>query len=298
MANKVIEVFKKNAQQSRKIRDVLIDILEADGAGKNLSAIEAEGFAPSVLSVLRNMRPQDLPFDFGSSDPSLLVGKGRIRPGDTDESIRARKTFKLVDDVWNAILDENDFVFESFCAACLKFSGVEEAYASCSVDDGGIDLFGRISIGKPEPRIDARLLETNILSGKRILFLGQAKKYAKNHKIGRPDLQQFSKAVSDCLGRYEGNPKPPSHRVPQNYYRKNELCIPIFMTTSEFSDKAEAAAFSYDMLIVTGREMSEFICSRSIGFVKEGDDYRFDKNLFHEWLVKESDSVKYKHKIP
>lgn len=225
----------------------------------------------------------------------MLVGKGRIRPGDTDESIRARKTFKLIDDVWYAILDEDDFAFESFCAACLKLSGVEEAHASCAVDDGGIDLFGRISIGKPELRIDARLLETNILSGKSILFLGQAKKYAKNHKIGRPDLQQFSKAVSDCLKQYEGNPKPPSHRVPENYYRKNELCIPIFMTTSEFSDKAEAAAFSYDMLIVTGRQMSEFICSRGIGFVKEKEDYRFDKNLFHEWLVRESDSIEYKH---
>jgi hypothetical protein len=41
--------------------------------------------------------------------------------------------------------------------------------------------------------------------------------------------------------------------------------------------------------------MSEFICSRGIGFVKEKEDYRFDKNLFQEWLARESDSVEYKH---
>lgn len=295
LATKVIEVFKQNTQQSRRIRDVLIEILRAEGLGRNLAVLEAERLSANVLDVLSQMRPQELPFDFGSRDSTLLVGKGRIKLGDTEESVRARKVFRYVDEVWNAILNEDHCTFECLCAICLKLSGAEEAYASCSSDDGGIDFFGRITIGKSIKTIDSTLLETNILSGKRILFLGQAKRYDKKEKIGRPHLTNFRQSVNDCLCKYKDNELPPRHGVPQTYYRENELCLPIFMTTSGFTDKAEAVALSYDLIIVMGREISEFLCSRNVGFVREGNDYRFDRKLFHEWLAKESDSVKRKY---
>lgn len=292
LALRLIELFKQDVRQSKKLVDLLTEVFKADGLGKNEAAIEAERISPSVLGVLGRMREQNLPFYFGSRDSMLLVGKGRTRPSDTDETTRARRTFVYVDDLWDAILAESDFAFECLCAICLKMSGAEDAQASCSSDDGGIDIFGRILIGRHTPNIDTKLLETNILSSKRILFLGQAKKYSKHSKIGRPDLQKFSQAVTDCLNQYEGNSLPPSHGVPRNYYMKRELCIPIFMTTSDFSNKAEAAALSYDMMIITGREIAEFLCSREVGFVRDGTDYRFDKDLFHAWLMNESKSVK------
>jgi len=294
LATKAIEAFKQNPQQSRKIRDVLVDILRSEGLGPNAAVDEAERLSSKVLDVLANMRPQDLPFDFGSKDQSLLVGKRRIRPKDTEENIRARKVFKFVDEIREAIVEETDRAFECLCALCLKMSGAYEAYASCADDDGGIDIYGRISIGKPIETIDAKLLETNILSGKKVLLLGQAKKYDKM-KIGRPEIQSFLEAVNMCINQYEGNPLPPSHRVPMEYYRKNELFIPVFMTASDFSNKAEAAALSRNLVTVMGRQIAEFLCSRNIGFIKEDGEYRFSKEIFHEWLMKESDGVKRKY---
>ena len=296
LAKKIIASF--DPKSSIKIAEVLAEILQTEGFNKYESHVEAERLKFSVLAIFRNQfRPEELPFDFGSSDPTRLVGKVRRRKSDTPETFSVRQLWRFSGNVLNAILEKDITWFEILCAACLIESGAKEAYALCSGDEGGIDLFGRIPIGRKLIGVTPGILETNLFRAN-ILFLGQCKRYTPRSKVGPRDIRDFMDGVTDCLKKYEGNPRPPSHRVPCSYYRKGELCIPIFLTTADYSDKSAGKAESSSLIIINGRQISEFICSKKIGFILEDDRCRFDKNLLYSWIQQKSGEVDYRKAKP
>lgn len=291
LAKKIIASF--DPRSSRKIGEALAEILQREGFGKYEAYIEADRLSLPVLSVLKETRLEELPFDFGLSDPMRLVGKARKRKSDTQETILVRELWRFSGQVLDAIYERDKSCFEILCAICLKLSGAREAYALCSRDEGGIDLFGRIPIGHELPGVVSGIVETNLLRGN-ILFLGQCKRYNPVSEVGPGEIRDFIGAVNDCLRQYEGNLKPPSHRVPKSYYGRGEPCIPIFMTTADYSEKSKTLAQSNQIKLINGKHISEFICSRKVGFVLEGDSYQFDKNLFYSWLQQKSDEADYR----
>lgn len=284
LANLMVSEF--NPKRSEKLTVVLVELLRTHGVGRFQSEMLADQYRGSVLEILRRRRLEDLPFVFSQTDPERLIGKERQRPSDTPKTIRVRQARRYISDILQAIFAGGADGFEILCAACMKLSGAREVFTTCSSDDGGIDIFGRLAIRPPDVSVPTGLLQTTLLN-REVLMLGQCKCYHPGSKIGPGEIQKFQGAVRDCLSNYEGNPHPPVHRVPDGYYRRNELCIPIFMTTASYSLKATGAAEANEIVPIFGRSIAEFIAYQGIGFLQEGSDYIFDKEAFNRWLDKQ-----------
>ena len=160
-------------------------------------------------------------------------------------------------------------------------------YATCSGDDGGIDLYGRLPLRAADTAVHPGLLRTSLLV-KEILVLGQCKRYDRGARIGRPEIQKFLGAVRSCLNQYEGNERPPSRRVPREFYRRDELCIPVFMTTADYADTSTGEAESNDVILVEGRGLAEFLTAQRVGIVDDVETGQpsFDRGAFEAWLEK------------
>jgi len=291
LAKKIIDRF--DPKSSRKIEELLTEIFREEGFGRYESEIKATEYCNSVLNVLKEFRFEELPFEFSLKYQSRLVGKLRKRKKETQETYLARQMWQFSDQVLKAILKKDDKFFEILCAACLKLSGANEAYALCSSDEGGIDIFGRIPLAPDLYKIKSGILETNLLKFN-ILFLGQCKRYKLDNKIGPRDIREFKTAVKDCLDKYDENSNPPSHKIPEKFYIKGESCIPIFMTTSDYSASASGVAKSSSIFLINGRQIAEFLSSKMVGIIYQNKKYHFNKDKFYFWFEKERKNIDYR----
>lgn len=280
----LIKSFDEN--RSLSLKRALAELLEREGVASFEAAEEAEKMATSVMDLLVRRRPEELPFDFGRSDPMQLVGKKRAQLGESAWTRFGRLARACVDDLHRSLCSCSDYDFEIVCAAALVMSGASHMVATCSGDDGGIDLYGRLPLRPPDPAMRRGLLQTTLLA-KEVLLLGQCKRYDRVARIGRPVLQQFLGAVRDCLNQYEGNPRPPSRRVPVDFYRRGEICIPVFMTTAEYADTGAGEALGNDVVLVQGRELAEFLVAHRVGIGEEVDSGEpiFKRDAFSVWLA-------------
>ena len=285
-------IAKFDPKRSEKLVVFIAELLREGGTGKFRAEILTEELMPAVQDILRRQRAEDLPFFILEGDAVRLLGKGRERPVDTPETVRARQARVFVSKILQAIYDEcrdRDDQFEVLCASCLRLSGARETFATCSSDDGGIDVYGRLLIRTPDLLVTPGLLQTTLLE-REVLILGQCKCDNPVGKIGPESIREFHGAVAGGLNKYEGNQHPPTHRVPSNYYQRNELCIPIFMTTADYSDKAATEAKSQGIVIISGQQIAEFVAYCGIGFADEGGVYQFKPDLFQDWLRKQIDT--------
>lgn len=273
-------------ENSISLKRALCELLEREGLARFEAAEEAEKMGPMVRDLLGRRQPAELPFEFGSSDTMILVGKSRLRSGENSQTRFARQARVYANDLHRSLCACSDFDFEVACAAALAESGASPMVATCSGDDGGIDLYGRLPLRPSDVTVSPALLRTTLLE-KEVLLLGQCKRFASDARIGRPVLQQFLGAVQSCLNQYEGNHRPPSRRVPPDFYRRGEICIPIFMTTAEYADTGASEAQSNGLILVEGRELAQFLIARRVGIVEEADSTRpiFETQAFDAWLA-------------
>ena len=178
-------IAKFDEEQSVSLSRALSQLLEQQGLGQFEAAEEAERISPLVRDLLGQRRPEELPFEFGRSDTMQLVGKARLRSGENIQTGFARQARACVDDLHEALCRCADVDFEAVCAAALVSSGASEMSATCSGDDGGIDLYGRLPLHPPDSTVQPGLLRTTLLA-KEILVLGQCKRYARGSRVGRP----------------------------------------------------------------------------------------------------------------
>jgi hypothetical protein len=271
-------------RSSSLIRE-LTHLIKVSGIDGFEAAERAERIAGAVKQLLSRRAPTELPFEFGSSDPMRLVGKRRLRSADSEQTRFARWARPLVGAIHDALCDGTDDEFEIACATALWESGASEMIATCSGDDGGIDVYGRLPLRAADTKISQGVLETTLLP-QRLLVLGQCKRFHPDARIGRPELQKFLGAVVDCLNQYDGNDRPPSHRVPHDYYRRGEACIKVFLTTAEYTDTSVGEANANDLVLVTGRRLAEFLTARRAGVREDaqtGQPY-FERAALDAWL--------------
>jgi hypothetical protein len=268
--------------------------LQKDGVIRFEALEEAERLSSKIVRILAQYRVEELPFDLSDKGPiaeTRLIRKSRSRIYDNNVTLEARETLRFANEVLTSLSKITHVDFEVVSALCLKMSDARESFALGTVDEGGIDVFGRIDIGA-RLAIAKGLLETNILrTPKGILFLGQCKQWSGN--VGRPDIQGFREAVTECMSKYKGNDHPPSHRIDENYYDEWEFCIPFFITASAFSYPAAAAASSRNILTVSGRRLAEFICSRQVGFERDNNRLVFSESKLVEWIQLHRSEVRY-----
>jgi|SRR5208337_4987561 len=62
--------------------------------------------------------------------------------------------------------------------------------------------------------------------------------------------------ILDCLKKYEGNERPPSHRVPDSYYRREEPCLGVFVTTAFFAETASECVEASSITLASGLRLS------------------------------------------
>ena len=279
-------IEKFNEEQSISLKRALSELLEQQGLGRFEAAEEAEKMVPVVRDLLGRRPPEKLPFEFGRSDTMQLVGKSLSRSGESAQTRFARQARACVDDLHEALCRCADFDFEVVCAAALIKSGASTMVATCSGDDGGIDLYGRLPLRPPDSAVRPGLLQTTILATE-ILVLGQCKRYNRSARVGRPEIQQFLGSVRSCLRQYADNPRPPSRRVPPDFYRRDEVCIPVFMTTAQYADTSTGEAQSNDVILIEGSGLSQFLTAQRVGILDDVSSGQpiFDGGAFDAWLA-------------
>lgn len=249
--------------QSLTVEEAIAETLRFAGYRQVEAAIEADATAGRVLASLRSKPVQELPFDISDSRPVRLVGKRRGRARDSEQAREARAQFDLVPALVQAIYEQGPIAFEHLVRRCLVLDGASESLLTGFRDEGGIDVYGRIPIRNQAPDIPESLLRTALVT-KELLFLAQCKCLNPSDTLGRPVLDQFEGAVSACMAQYDNNPHPPTNRVPEDFYHRGEAVLKMLFTTAEFSVQALAAAQSYDMLLVDGRRLAEFLIARGV----------------------------------
>ncbi len=280
----LIERFDES--QSLPLSRTLSVLIEASGVGRFEAAEQAERMAGSVKRLLEERSPNELPFEFGSTDPMRLIGKRRLRTGENEQTRFARMARPLVASLHDALCECSDEDFEIVCAAALAESGASKMLATCSGDDGGIDIYGRLPLRAPDANLPPGVLETTLLPHE-LLVLGQCKRFHRDARIGRPELQKFLGAVSDCLKQYEGNVRPPTRRVPDSFYRREEPCIKVFLTTAEYADTSFGEAQANDVVLVAGQKLAQFLIARRTGIRQDQDTGHptFEPSAFQSWLA-------------
>ena len=279
LAHLLIQTFRED--RSIPLTHALTELLQQQGQERFEAAEEAEKIAPRVRNLLE--KRQDIPFEFGAQDPMLLVGKRRVRVDDNSQTGFARLARACVDPLHQALCNCADYDFEVVCAAALCKSGASPMVATCSGDDGGIDLYGRLPLRPADVNIRQGILNTTVLP-KELLLLGQCKRFDQAARIGRPEIQQFVGAVRDCLNSYEGNPRPPSRRVPADFYHRSEICIPVFVTTAEYAETAMGEARSNNVVLIKGQELAQFLVAQKIGIIEHSGQLTFNLSGFNSWL--------------
>jgi hypothetical protein len=279
LAHLLIQTFRED--RTIPLTHALTDLLQQQGQDRFEAAEEAEKIAPRVRNLLE--KQQEIPFEFGAQDPMLLVGKRRVRVDDNLQTGFARLARACVVPLHQALCNCADYDFEVVCAAALFESGALPIVATCSGDDGGIDLYGRLPLRPADANIQQGILQTTVLP-KELLLLGQCKRFDQAAHIGRPEIQKFVGAVHDCLNFYEGNPSPPSRRVPVDFYQRSEICIPVFVTTAEYAETAIGEARGNNVVLINGRELAQFLVAHQVGTIEHDGQPTFDLNRFNSWL--------------
>lgn len=273
-----------DSRETHTIERVVEKVLVEHGTNSFDASEEAEKKSAAVLDVLQKMPLESLPFDFSVRDNRRLVGKQRVLADDTPETKDMQARVACVDEMSTEVFKLGDKNFEKLCAKLMILSGAKEAFAQCTNDDGGIDIYGRLPIRLSDPKIRTGFLRSTILE-KALLFLGQCK--CQTSDIGPGEIDGFQGATEACLRKYEGNSYPPSHRVPDAYYKTREICIRVFFTTTSYTQKAASKAESLDITPVSGRQISEFLIYHGIGLVQplSVNAYQIDPAVLLAWVT-------------
>lgn len=281
LAERLIAGFDRTTEIG--LARALIAIFRADGFGKFESDESAYTVERAVLEELERHNPEDIPFRL-SEGGRRLVGKARVGQQDSPDVIFARCAESIAVPLLSSMLALDPSDFEVVCAAAVRLSGGYDMRALCTGDEGGIDFYGRLEVRQRSDRIPAGILYTTILP-RNLLVLGQAKRYPSDSKIGRPDIQKFKGQLDDCLRKYEGNARPPTHRVPESYYKRNESFLGVFATTGSFAGPAITSAESNGIVLVTGRQLAHFLAFQRVGIVEQQQNgFQFDGNEFARWV--------------
>jgi restriction endonuclease len=281
LADRLVAGFDRQAEV--RLDHALIKLLRDLGFERFRSEEIAWKVEDVVARLLQERQPEDLPFRLCDGG-KRLVGKARIGVRDNPETAFARNAEALSIQLLNTLVALTADDFEVLSAASMVLSGAQEMKALCTGDEGGIDFYGRLPIRQPSALIPKGLIHTTLLP-KELLVLGQAKRYQRNARVGRPDIQQFKGQLQDCMKQYEGNERPPTHRVPESYYKRDEPFLGVFVTTASFAETATTCVEASGIVLIPGVPLSQFLAFHHVGIVQDEKGFRFDQNEFDRWLA-------------
>lgn len=280
LAQLIVQGFDRRSELS--LAKALTAVLRKLGESRYKSEEIAFNMEDAVLRHLRSFEEESLPFRIRDK---RLIGKERTGEIDDPDTVVAKIVQGLAPVLLNELVKLTPDDFEVACTASMLLSGASEMKALCTGDEGGIDFYGRIEVRRPSESIPKGVIYTTILPRK-LLILGQAKCYNLDARIGREAIQQFHGQVLDCLKKYEGNTRPPSHRVRASYYQRGELTLGVFITTASFTDTAVASAEGLGYVLIPGHKLAQFLCFKQVGIIEYGGKYLFDPQVFQSWLSK------------
>lgn len=281
LADRLVAGFDRRAEV--RLDHALIKLLRSLGLERFSSEEIAWKVEDAVARLLQERQPEDLPFRLCDGG-KRLVGKARIGVRDTADTAFAKNAEALSSQLLNTLLALTPDDFEVVSAASMVLSGAQEMKALCTGDEGGIDFYGRLPIRQPSALIPKGLIRTTLLP-KELLVLGQAKRYQRDMRVGRPAIQQFKGQVQDCMNQYDGNQRPPTHRVPDSYYRRDEPFLGVFVTTASFAETATACVEASGIVLISGVSLSQFLAFHHVGIVPDAKGFRFDQDEFALWLA-------------
>lgn len=277
-------IISFSPRDSLLLEEAIVRILERHGYSSLEAAEQAEDKCRQVLAYLRGQTPETLPFEIHEGKFPRLVGKSRPRSADSAEVAALRRRVDLVPAIQEAICQIDGTAFERLCTKIMVTEGAE-AHHNGGPGDGGIDLYGRIPMGRPVKAIPQGLIRTRILRDD-LLFLGQCKRIDPSHSVEPSEIQEFDANCRACLDHYSGNPSPPPRRVPPDFYWRNETALKLFFTTGSFGRNARGAAQSSDIRLVDGRHIAEYLAATLDAVSDAASQEGNLVQAIHDWAMK------------
>lgn len=206
-----------------------------------------------------------------------IVGYSFPRPGDDEATQALREVAHLHEDMLQTIRTVGPASFETFCAQVLKLLGAQDSFKTRLSQDGGADLFARMSI-RPETPLDADVV--SFQDEFTMLIVGQAKAYAVERPVGVSAVRELVGTLA--MFQFDDT----AYEVPF----ERRLCdpiLPLLMTTGVFSSTAKNLSRRYGIVIKDGAQLATFLCQNGIGILTTEDSKVFDHDIFLQWLNSE-----------
>lgn len=169
----------------------------------------------------------------GTIDDKIVDFITDLSPEEMISNGSAQLQDRLASEIMTSIMAiegrEGDTFFEKLVTDLLVHMGYGEGHVTSPSNDGGVD----------------GIIATDSLGFDPIYI--QAKRYAKEHKIGRPDIQAFAGALG-------------------------AITRGVFITTSDFRQSAKDYAKTYphaDIALINGRQLIELMIQYDLGVTTE-----------------------------
>lgn len=179
-----------------------------------------------------------------AEDEQEILDSAESSPQEQIESLAQEMNEALADEIIALIMDRDSSFFERVVVNLLEKMGYGKGEVTKRTGDGGID----------------GLITTDVLGFRPICT--QAKRYAADHKIGRPAIQEF-------VGALNGAPNG------------------VFITTSSFTKEALEYAKGYPgatLSLIDGKRLAELMIEYNLGVSTESvvEIKRIDTDYFEE----------------
>lgn len=214
-----------------------------------------------------------------ASAEHLVSGSCHINPSDSPEIVAAKRSRLNFNPLLQEIRGLTFQEFEKFGACVLRELGAKIIKVTPQSNDQGIDFYGVLSLGQnsylPAPF-------GQLAHDVRLLFAGQAKRYATTNLIGPELIRELIGSIS--LARYK------VFTIREDLFEKEVKLLPfnplvtMFFTTGGFTRGALEIAEKSGIIARSGDQLALFLADRGIGMRDDHGMLKFDKAKFHDWL--------------
>ena len=281
-AAKKIGIYVAIDMNPRRIRDVLIEIIQGEGwKDEEESAQELEEkWACLFHKYLKKKASEESKwsqicrFEFNSANELFIQGSCYVEPNSSPAERAAKKRRSNCVQIRDTLDGFSDQQFEGLCAEVLRLMFVKDPTCTKYNKDHGIDFFGKMLMGEiVNPPVIGPGAEDQI----QIWLVGQAKNY-RSLQVTTKEIREMIGSVSLARSKtFVGDESP----YPNLELRLCDPVISLFLTSGTISRDAFSLMRKAGIVAMDGNQLSVFLADRNVGVVNGG----FDKKLFNDWAL-------------
>ncbi|MFD9252080.1 restriction endonuclease [Streptomyces bottropensis] len=227
-----------------------------------------------VVSPLSESR-----FASGSFVSTLVDG-----PSVDDGQRRARSKWRILPKMVDSLYSLTPREFEILCGLVLTRLGCRDVFVTQAQKDDGVDVLASLPVAIDESDPDRASLAPlyRLVGAISFLVYGQAKRYAKSHKVEQDEVFEVSGSWETLRNDFfDGRLAEERASALRRFgFRSATPVLLVMMTTSLFTRGAQSKAESAGMITLDGEQMAQLVVELGLGIV-ESDPFVYETSIDH-----------------